>query len=113
MTHVLVVASVALLIYNAAAYTIFALRYGRLTWKGTREGRHLMGQSRVLAALLWTTLLMAFAPPVPRPVGLVVQVVMFAWLAFEATRRNRLLTLNQRDARQGEERVRTAYRADP
>lgn len=112
MTRTLIVISVVLLIYNAAGYTLFALRYRRLTWKRTREGRHLMGQSSVLAALLWTTLLVYFVP-VPLWLGLSVQVGMFAWLAFEATRRNRLLTLNQRDARDAADRARRAYRHHP
>jgi amino acid transporter len=94
----LVAASVALLVYSATAYGLFAVRYSRLTWRHTREGRHLMGQSLVLAALLWATLILAVVP-VPTWAALTVQVVLFAWLAFEATRRNRLLTLNQREAR--------------
>jgi hypothetical protein len=57
-----------------------------------------MGQSIVLAALLWATLAAA-AVPLPTWLALTVQVVLFAWLAFEATRRNRLLSLNQREAR--------------
>jgi amino acid transporter len=98
MILVLLAASLALLVYCATAYTVFAVRYSRLTWRRTREGRHLMGQSIVLAALLWATLLAA-AVPLPLWLALAVQVVLFAWLAFEATRRNRLLSLNQREAR--------------
>lgn len=98
MIPFLVAASVALLVYSATAYGLFALRYSRLTWRHTREGRHLMGQSLVLAALLWGTLLVAVVP-IPAWAALVVQVVLFAWLAFEATRRNHLLTVNQREAR--------------
>jgi hypothetical protein len=98
MIPVLLAASLALLVYSATAYAVFAARYSRLTWRHTREGRHLMGQSLVLAALLWATLILAVAP-VPSWLALTVQVALFAWLAFEATRRNRLLTLNQREAR--------------
>ena len=98
MIPVLLALALVLLVYCAGAYTVFAVRYSRLTWRRTREGRHLMGQSIVLAALLWATLVLA-AVPVPAWAGLAVQVVLFAWLAFEATRRNRLLSLNQREAR--------------
>jgi amino acid transporter len=105
VTAVLTFLSVLLLIYCAAAYTLFVVRYQRVTWNKTREGRHLMGQSAVLAAILGATLLFALIDE-PRWLGLTVQVALFAWLAFEATRRNHLLTVNQRDVAA---RARQAY----
>jgi cobalamin synthase len=97
---VLTVLTVALLTYCAAAYTVFVVRYSRLRWKASRMGRHIMGQSRVLAVMLWVTLVFLVAP-VSLTVALWINVVLFGWLAFEATRRNRNLTLEQRDARAG------------
>ena len=87
---------VGLLVFAASEFTIFAVRYSRLTWGHTREGRHLMGLSAVLAAALWGTILFAFVP-VPLVVAAVVQFAIYGGLAFEGWRRNHLLSVNQRE----------------
>lgn len=96
MITLLSVLSLVLLAFCAVAYTTFWVRYSCVQWGRTREGRHLMGQSRVLAVILWATLIVALVP-VHTPTALAVQVVLFGWLAFEGVRRNHLLTLNQRE----------------
>lgn len=97
MTTFMVTLALVELAFCAIAYTTFWVRYSRVRWGRTREGRHLMGQSRVLAVILWATLLVALVP-VHTPTALFVQAVLFAWLAFEGVRRNHLLTVNQREA---------------
>lgn len=89
---------VALVLTAAAEATRFAIRYSRVNWRRTPEGRHLMGLSRVLAIVLWGTLLAA-AVPIPFWVAAVEQVLLFGWLAYELNRRNRLFTARQREAR--------------
>lgn len=98
MTPVLLAVSVALLVFGAVEATRFVFRYSHLWWSRTREGKHLMGFTRALAATLWATLLLNVLP-LPLWVSLCIQVALLSWLDFELNRRNRLLTLNQRLAR--------------
>jgi len=94
MTHLLMLASVALMIFAALQETRFVVRYSRTTWKRTSIGRSLMGKGRALAAILWATLLLPFAP---LWLAMPLQVVLLAWLGYELTKRNRLFTTAQRE----------------
>ena len=102
MNNVLIALSVVFLIAAAVESTRFIVRYRKVTWRRTREGRHLMGFTRAFAASLWATLLLAVLP-IPMVAALVVQVLLFGWLAYAANERNRIFTANQREARAGTE----------
>lgn len=95
MNNVTLIATVLLLVFCAVQATRFVVRYSRYTWKATREGRHLMSFTFALALILWATLLLNVVP-VPLWVALALQVLLLGWLGYELTRRNHLLTLNQR-----------------
>lgn len=86
----------------------FVLRYWHMPWRATREGRHLMSFSAVVAitlAVATANQVIAALDDVPAPPRddgaypgrIEIAVVLYAWIAFEMWRRNRLLTRAQRD----------------
>jgi hypothetical protein len=109
MTVVAYVVVVGLCLVAAVESTRFTIRYSRVNYRRTPEGRHLMGLSRALGVALWTTLLSAafeLIAPIPLWVAAMVQTIVFGWLAFEMNRRNRLFTAAQREAYAARHRTR-------
>lgn len=91
----------------------FVLRYLRLPWRSTVEGRHLMSFSTVVALfLLYATVnniaayFDSYVPPGHVDGDyfgrLPIAVLLYGWVAYEMWKRNHLLTLARRQAREYE-----------
>lgn len=110
ITDLLVPTAIVFRTATLALSITFLLRYDRVNWQATAEGRHLMAFTGLVAAFLAyasvNTLVQYIDGTVTSrgdgawPGQLIVAVVLFQWGAWVLWRRNRLLTIAQREVRQ-------------
>lgn len=107
MIHAMTDLAIVLRTIGLVCSVAFVIRYSRMPWRSTREGRHLMSFSGTVAAFLaYATInnvaaaLDDYVPPGhvdgDYPGRLALAVILYGAVAFEMWRRNRLLTLARR-----------------
>lgn len=80
---------------------VFVLRYRRLDWRSTDEGKHIMGFT--LCVAIFTTLAAEVRLFGPWPGTLLVALALYGWLAYLLFSRNWLLHKAQRRERRKEQ----------
>ena len=96
LVQILAWTAFALLALNAILSWAFVVRFSRVAWWATPEGRHLMKFTAALALTFTLSLLFAVVDP-KILTRLLLTIGLFAWIAFELANRIRLQGVAKRE----------------